>query len=237
MRLNDLNNKVHAAQALKENYKMALNLNKMSLNETKAMLKKVRSLANEAKQAPDFYKDQSNPSYMKLVFMEQALVTHHNQLASRPATRIVVENEKIEESQVYLAAQDLVDTVQKMLEEVGQMQVKELPALVSSIESEIGVNESQSFNDQVSQQLDALSATLKESMAGLKSAVNGLTGQEAGMAFNEPPVDDAQMGADIGADVGAEMGADIGADLGAEAGEEIEAPEPRPVGGVGRAKR
>lgn len=237
MRLNDLNNKVHATQALKENYKMSLDLSKMSMNDTKTMLKKVRSLANEAKQSPDFYRDQANPSYMKLVFMEQALVTHHNQLASRPAPRIVVENEKIEESQVYLAAQDLVDTVQKMLEDVGQMQVKELPALVSSIESEIGVNESQSFNDQVSQQLDSLSSTLKETMAGLKSAVNGLTGQEAGMAFNEPPADDAELGADIGADVGGAMGADIGADLGAEAGEEIEAPEPQPVGGVGRAKR
>jgi hypothetical protein len=236
MRLNDLNNKVNATQALKENYKMAFNLNKMSLIETKAMLKKVRSLANEAKQAPDFYKDQSNPSYMKLVFMEQALVTHHNQLMSKPSTRIVVENEKIEESQVYLAAQDLVDTVQKMLEDVGQMQVKELPALVTSIESEIGVNESQTFNEQVTQQLDALSATLKESMAGLKSAVSGLTGQDAGMAFNEPPVDDAEMGADIGADLGAEMGADLGADLGAEE-EEIEAPEPKAVAGVGRAKR
>jgi len=206
------------------------------LIETKAMLKKVRSLANEAKQAPDFYKDQSNPSYMKLVFMEQALVTHHNQLMSKPSIRIVVENEKIEESQVYLAAQDLVDTVQKMLEDVGQMQVKELPALVTSIESEIGVNESQTFNEQVTQQLDALSATLKESMAGLKSAVSGLTGQDAGMAFNEPPVDDAEMGADIGADLGAEMGADLGADLGAEE-EEIEAPEPKAVAGVGRAKR
>lgn len=236
MRLNDLNNKVHATQALKENYKMSIDLSKMSMTDTKTMLKKVRSLANEAKQSPDFYRDQANPSYMKLVFMEQALVTHHNHLASKPAPRIVVENEKIEESQVYLAAQDLVDTVQKMLEDVGQMQVKELPALVSSIESEIGVNESQSFNDQVTQQLDALSSTLKETMAGLKSAVNGLTGQEAGMAFNEPPVNDAELGADIGADVGAEMGADIGADLGAEAGE-IESPEPQPVGGVGRAKR
>jgi len=235
MRLNDLNNKVNATQALKENYKMAFNLNKMSLIETTAMLKKVRSLANEAKRAPDFYKDQSNPSYMKLVFMEQALVTHHNQLMSKPPTRIVVENEKIEESQVYLAAQDLVDTVQKMLEDVGQMQVKELPALVTSIESEIGVNESQTFNEQVTQQLDALSATLKESMAGLKSAVSGLTGQDAGMAFNEP-ADDVEMGADIGADLGAEMGTDLGADLGAEE-EEIEAPEPKAVAGVGRAKR
>jgi hypothetical protein len=235
MRLNDLNNKVNATQALKENYKMAFNLNKMSLIETTAMLKKVRSLANEAKQAPDFYKDQSNPSYMKLVFMEQALVTHHNQLMSKPSTRIVVENEKIEESQVYLAAQDLVDTVQKMLEDVGQMQVKELPALVTSIESEIGVNESQTFNEQVTQQLDTLSATLKESMAGLKSAVSGLTGQDAGMAFNEP-ANDVEMGADIGADLGAEMGTDLGADLGAEE-EEIEAPEPKAVAGVGRAKR
>jgi len=70
----------------------------------------------------------------------------------------------------------------------------------------------------------------------LKSAVSGLTGQDAGMAFNEPPANDAEMGADIGADLGAEMGTDLGADLGAEE-EEIEAPEPKAVAGVGRAKR
>jgi len=40
------------------------------------MLKKVRQLTNEAKQSKDFYKNQTNPSYMKLVFMEQALNSH-----------------------------------------------------------------------------------------------------------------------------------------------------------------
>jgi len=128
----------------------------------------------------------------------------------------------------------MVDQVQKMLEDIGQMQVKELPALVSSIESEIGVNESQTYNDAVSGQLDTLSASLKEASSALKNALNGLTGQAVDAAF----------------DAGADMGADVGMDAGIAAGEEAdmgmddipppaapEAPEMPPSGGVGRAKR
>jgi hypothetical protein len=240
MKLTDFDNKTYAPQALKENYKMSFDVSNMTLPATKQMLKKVRTLAMETKQSPEYYKDTSNPAYMKLVFMEQALVHHFNDLAARPQPRIVLENEKIEESQVYLAAQDMVDSVNKMLEQVGQMQVKELPALVDSIESEIGVNESQTYNDQVSGQLDTLSASLKEASTALKNALNGLTGQAVDAAF------------DAGADMGAEAGMDAGMDAGMATGEEEadmgmgdipppaappEAPEVPPSGGVGRAKR
>jgi len=239
MKLTDFDKKQYAPQALKENYKVNFEVNNMSMPDTKVMLKKVRNLAMEAKQSPEFYSTQASPSYMKLVFMEQALVTHFNELMARPQPRIVLENEKIEESQVYLAAQDMVDTVNKMLEQVGQMQVKELPALVDSIESEIGVNESASFQEQVGSQLDSLSATLREVAAGLKGAVGELTGT-GGPGFG----DDMGMGADMGGEMGADMGGepmpgeeemtDITVDQ-----EEIPAEEPEaaPVGGVGRAKR
>ena len=192
----------------------------------------------ETKQSPDFYESQSNPAYMKLVFMEQALADHFAELRMRPQPRIVIENEEVEKSQVVLAAQDMVDQVQKMLEDVGQMQVKELPALVSSIESEIGVNESQTYNDQVSGQLDTLSASLKEASTALKNALNGLTGQAVDAAFD--------AGADLGADVGMDAGMDdgIGADMDAGAEDDMseipppsEEPEMPPSGGVGRAKR
>jgi len=114
------------------------------------------------------------------------------------------------------------------------MQVKELPALVSSIESEIGVNESQTYNDQVSGQLDTLSASLKEASTALKNALNGLTGQAVDAAF------------DAGADMGAEAGVDAGMDAGMDAGADMsmgdvpppaEEPDMPPSGGVGRAKR
>lgn len=242
MKLTDFDKKVYAPRALAENYKMSFNPASMSKMETQKMLKKVRTLANEAKEAPDFHQNQTSPAYMKLVFMEQALVQHYNELQSQPRTRIVIENEEVEKSQVVLAAQDLVDSIQKMLEDVGQMQVKELPALVDSIESEIGANESQAYNDIVSAQLDTLSGALKEAFAQMKSARDSITGggaagfADAGMdAGLDAGMDDEMGGMDAGMDAG------LGADLDAEADADIppapEEPEPSAAGAVGRAKR
>ena len=236
MKLTELNNnrRSYSTRVLKEQYEMPFNVDNMSMSSTRTMLTKVRGLMNESKQTSDYHNSQSSNSYMKLVFMEQALSDHYNELRSQPQARIMVENEEVEKSQVVLAAQDMVDQVQKMLENVGQMQVKELPALVSSIESEIGVNESQTYNDSVSSQLDALSASLKESSTALKNALNGLTGQAVDAAFD--------AGADLGADVGMDAGLDAGmdADMGDEESEippPTEEPDMPPSGGVGRPKR
>jgi hypothetical protein len=234
MKLTELNNnrRAYSTRVLKEQYEMPFNVEKMSMSSTRTMLAKVRGLMTESKQSPDYHSSQSSGSYMKLVFMEQALSDHYNELRSLPQPRIMVENEEVEKSQVVLAAQDMVDQVQKMLEDVGQMQVKELPALVSSIESEIGVNESQTYNDEVSGQLDTLSASLKETSGALKNALNGLTGQAVDAAF------------DAGAEVGMDTDMD---DTDLSMGDEeptmsaeippIEEPEFPPTGGVGRAKR
>ncbi len=242
MKLNELdyNPILNAQKALSEQYEQSFRVEGMSLSSTRAMLQKVRGLISETKQSPDFYSKQTSPAYMKMVFMEQALAYHFNALRSRPQPRIVIENEEVEKSQVVLAAQDMVDSIQKMLEDVGQMQVKELPALVSSIESEIGVNEAQQYDQEVSASLDALSASLKEAFAAMKGALGTVTGQggaDFGVGAPEAGADmGAEMGADLGADMGAEMGADLGADMGAE---ELpaEEPEPEPVAGAGRAKR
>jgi hypothetical protein len=235
MKLTELaNNRSYAAKALKEQYEIPFNVGRMSMSSTRTMLTKVRGLISESKQST--YSQGSDPAYMKLVFMEQALKDHMYDLKNAPRSHIVFENEEVEKSQVVLAAQDMVDQVQKMLEDIGQMQVKELPALVSSIESEIGVNESQTYNNEVSGQLDTLSASLKEASSALKNALNGLTGQAVDAAF------------DAGADMGAVAGADAGMDAGVAAGEEMadmgepempppEAPELPATGGVGRAKR
>lgn len=239
MKLTDFDKNNFAPKALHENYKMSFNVSTLGKMDTKKMLQKVRSLAMEAREAPDFHNNQTSPSYMKLVFMEQALVSHYNQLALQPQARIVVENEEVEKSQVVLAAQDMVDSIQKMLEDIGQMQVKELPALVDSIESEIGVNEAQTYNDQVSSQLDTLSGALKAAFAALKSARDSITGQ--GGSFTEPAADaglDAGMGDEMaGMDAG--MDASVGAEAEPMPAPELppEEPEEAPVGSVGRPKR
>lgn len=235
MKLTDFDKKLFATKALEENYQVSFQVSSMNKNATQKMLQKVRSLANEIKEGKDFNKNPNNPAYMKLVFMEQALVSHYNDLLRQPQPRIVIENEEVEKSQVVLAAQDMVDTIQKMLEDVGQMQVKELPALVDSIESEIGVNEAQTYNDQVSAQLDAISGALKEAFAQMKAARDSITGQGGSFAA---PAAGAEMAPDMGMDAGAEIDVDAGATADIAAPEPAAAEEPEDAGGaVGRAKR
>ena len=221
MKLTDFDKNEYSAQALKENYNLPFDVRSLSKTATKDMLKKVRSLAMEARQNEDFYKNQSSSSYMKLVFMEQALVNHFNNTKSAPTPRIVVENEEVEKSQVVLAAQDMVDSVQKMMEDISDMLVKELPALVDSIQSEIGVNESEQFNSQASEALSGIANVLTQSKATLQSALNAITGQGGGF-------EDAMGGEELPTEPDATA---------AEAPMPAEEPEMPPVGGAGRAKR
>ena len=146
MKLTDFDNKpvASAQRALQEHYGTSMNVSKMSYTQVRDMLSRVRGLMSESKQSASFSESHGNSSYMKLVFMEQALSKQFAELSvNRP--RIVTENEEVEKSQVVLAAQDLVDSLRKMIEEVSDMLVKELPALSDSIQSEIGVNESTQF--------------------------------------------------------------------------------------------
>jgi hypothetical protein len=230
MKLLDLDTNNTAAKALKANFDFAFDPTGLDHAKTKQMLLKVKGLIKEAKSNKDFYHNQKTPGYMKLVFMEQALSTHYSTLKE---PRIVVENEEVEKSQVILAAQDMVDSIQKMIEEVNDMLVKELPALTDSIQSEIGANESQSFSSAATEALTSLNATLGQSKTSLQGALNGLTGMGDPMAFGAPPA--AGGGEMPVTDIGAQGNVEAPA---AEVPElPPEEPELPAVGKVGRAKR
>ena len=229
MKLTDFDKKVYADKALEENYNISFKMNKLSLPDTRSLLKKVRQLTVEAKQQPDFYKNQASPSYMKLVFMEEVLSNHYNSLISNSIPKIVVENEEVEKSQVVLASQDMVDTVQKMIEEVSDMLIKELPALVDSIQSEIGVNESEQFNQQANETLTNLQNTLIDSKKAMQNALNIVTGQGNDIDFDS---EEQEVPNEV------EKVADISVDQEEPPLEPVvEPPESVETGTVGRAKR
>ncbi len=232
MKLNELDQKNHAKTALKENFDISFNVSALDKIKTKTMLNKVKGLISESKQSADFYKNQTSPAYMKLVFMEQALSTHYLDLLNKPSPRIVVENEEVAKSQVILAAKDMIDTVQKMLEDINDMMVKELPALVSSIQSDIGVNESQDFNAKANEALEAINVALQSSKSTLESALGIVTGEAPDDDFGaEMPADDMDMDDDFDVD-----GDDSGMDMAADLDLDLDEPE-EPIGNVGRALR
>lgn len=237
MKLTDFDYKKYADKALKETYQIDFDVARLSLPNTQKMLNKVRRLATEAKESYGMH-NPTNQSYMQLVFMEQVLVEHYNKLLT-VNPKIIIENEEVEKSQVVLAAQDMVDSVQKMIEEVSDMLVKELPALTDSIQSEIGVTESDQYSQQVTEALTSLQSALAQSQNTLKSALGTITGQ-GGEGFGTEP----ELGADMGAEPGAEMGAELEEPLpgGGEETVDMDIEEPAepvqaPLGGAGRPKR
>lgn len=242
MKLTDLDSSpvITAKKALSQNYEVPFNVDKMGTVDTVSMLNKIRSLMREAKESKNFYQNQATPAYMKLVFMEQALSHHYQDLKSRPRTRIVLENEEVEKSQVVLAAQDLVDSVQKMLEEVSDMLVKELPALTTSIGNEMGQESSQSFSQTATDALTQLQGAITQSRTSLQTALGSITGQGGQADAFAPGGEEMAAGAADMAAGGEEMAAgaaDMGMASEPAAPMPAEEPEAEPVGGVGRSKR
>jgi len=236
MKLTEFNMKptLVAKKALKEHFNTTLNVERLGLYDTTKMLRKVKGLMSEMKSRESFATE-SNPAYMKLMFMEQALVHRYGELKAMPMynQRIVVENEEVEKSQVVLAANEMIDEMQKMIENVSDMLVKELPAVVDGVNAEIGTNEGEQFNSQVSEALTQLQAALTTSKSSLQSALGVITGQGGGfedgmMGGAEEP----EMGAD---DLG--LGDEESPEMGDEGPELPEEPEEEPASNIGRSTR
>jgi hypothetical protein len=126
--------------------------------------------------------------------------------------RRVTESE-VQQAQVVLAAQDMVDEVQKMSEQVSAMQFKDLPALVDQIKNQVGPDQATQFNGDASAALSALLQNLQASKQQLDQALGVVTGQA-------PAIPGDDMGADMGAD--ADLGGEMPAELPAPDEEEID---------------
>jgi len=89
----------------------------------------------------------------------------------------LTENE-VQQAQVVLAAQDMVDRMQKMLEDVTSMQFKDLPALSNSIQTTIGTQQAQAFNNSAGQSLAVLVDAIQAAKVEMETAQGTLTGVE-----------------------------------------------------------
>ena len=175
---------------------------------------------------------QLNPEEQKMV-ASAAMMQAESRL--RREYRILKESE-IQQAQVVLAAQDLVDKMQDMVEEVSELQFKDLPALVESIKNQVGVDQAMQFNTDATGALAGLLQNLQGAKQQLEAALGVVTGTggpdmsaiaNAGAAAGNM----AAAGADMGA-----ADADMGL-AGPPPGEEEE-PVAAPAGAaLGRARR
>ena len=288
-----------------------IQIDNLNARQTQQMLSRVRGLLSEHRATPARHRSEQNPSYLKLVMLEQALVAQQQQQAApgtvpatgaaptgavpakpgapaapgaapaagakpqdpklaaalkksqsgqtltpeeqklvagaammkaesrmRRFTKLVFESE-VQQAQVVLAAQDMVDKMQGMLEDVSELQFKELPALVDSIKNQVGIDQATQFNNDATAALTGLLQNIQGAKQQLDTALGVVTGQAPAAGAPAAGADVAAAGGDMAA-AGADMGAAAGEELGA-VGDDLDAAaaaaEEPAAGALGRAKR
>jgi len=281
-----------AAKVFESYFGGRIDINNISRVQARTLLNRVRRLVAEHRRTPEFHRSEQNPSYLKLVMMEQVLsakikedggatvgfaqpsggtaaktdpsaqgteammavkiqqkkkqdqdqlkqIDQQTQALQKQKSQIqqqmnnptmsetrqarrLREASEIQQAQVVLASQDMVDQVQKMIEQVTSMQFKDLPALVDQIKNEVGIDQAGQFNTDANAALGGLVQNLQGSKQQLEQALGVVTGQA--------PVIPGQ-------DMGAEMPPEeLPAEMPPE--EELPAPEAEtPQAALGRGRR
>jgi hypothetical protein len=267
-----------AAKVFESYFGKRVDFNTVSQSQARNMLKRVRGLIAEHRHTPEFHRSEQNPSYLKLVMMEQALAAAaaatpgaapaanpaniamtmqnnkkqameqskqidaqilalqkqkadlmkqaNNPMAEGRRARRLREASEIQQAQVVLAAQDMVDQVQKMSEQVSAMQFKDLPALIDQIKNEVGVDQATQFNGDASAALSGLLQNLSGAKQQLEAALGVVTGQApqvpgADMTAPAPGEEQVDIDAEVPVpggeeDIDAEMDANLDSGLGRE---------------------
>lgn len=180
------------------------------------------------------------PDEQKIVNTAAAAMTE-NKLRRAYA---MLKESQVQQAQITLAAQEMVDKMQTMIEDISELQFKELPALVESIKNDpqLGMDKATQFNSDVTAALTGLLQNVQGAKQQLDQALGVVTGQApAGADMGTAGADMAVAGADMAA--GAQA-ADAGMDqldtAAADAASDMtpaEEPEPTSAAALGRQRR
>jgi hypothetical protein len=218
-----------------------IKFDKLTRGQTRQMLTRVTGLVNEHRSTPAFHVSERNQAYLSLVIMEQGLTQRLRDLEAAQYARRErqLHESEVQQAQVVLAAQDMVDSVQGMLEDVSEMQFKELPALVDSIRNQVGTAQADQFNTDANAALQTMLQSLQGAKSQLEQALSVVTGQAEGGGIPAMPGADGELpppgaGDELGGDMGGEIPPPEG-DVDLDIDADIE--EPTVGAGLGRKRR
>jgi len=268
-----------------------ISFDKLTGSQATTMLHKVRGLLGEHRDTAARYQSERDPSYLKLVMMEQALTTRVRETKPDTPQRAAVARDiavkniadpgleravnkgargmgltpdegrtvankilqteqrlrrayqflkesEVQQAQVVLAAQDMVDQMQSMIEDTTSMQFKELPALVDSIRNQVGIDQATQFNTDVSGALSGLVQNLQGAKQQLETALGVVTGQTPTPMPGVDMAPDAMAGAAAQPAPGGMPAGDLEAGgAAAEPAAEIPPEAPAPAAALGRKRR
>tara|TARA_B100002019_G_scaffold15761_1_gene12450 strand:+ start:1636 stop:3063 length:1428 start_codon:yes stop_codon:yes gene_type:complete len=232
MYLNDLNSSQHNVKKLNkilsQTFNHEVDLSEMSTDSLDRMLNTTNAKMMAIKESDLKYWE--NPQYNKLGLIAHQIKEYLSEIAptrtdgKKMKKESTVMEADLDQAEVLLAAQELVDQMQGMVEDVAEMQVQKLMPIVDAMKEQVGFETAEAYNNAA----DAALGTLLDAMKQAKEAVENATLAARG----EPVPGGETMPTDMGMD---DAEADLDAPMDMEAdddfgGDETEAGEENPIG-------
>lgn len=187
MILNELNyNKQRKLNALLESrFGAKINFSKLSLERAHKLHENITRHLKDLRMSQGTANLQNNPKYMEMLMVKEGLsewILNHRKLLEG----------KLEAAEVALAAKDMVDSLQNMIEDASKMLNEQLPPLIDTIRDQLGPEQADSYQGMTSGSLQTLLDNLKNARESLDQGARLLAGDEtaamAGADGTPPPM-------------------------------------------------
>lgn len=128
---------------------------------------------------------ENDARYVKNTMIIEALKTILKELAPPRTTRKVNEQsgEDLAQAELILVAQNMVDELQKMAEDVAQMQTDDLMPLEEKLKTTFGQEQGQAFGQSADETFSTLLTAVKQAKDALSNAVGVLKGEAPAMGM------------------------------------------------------
>jgi|TARA_R110000851_G_scaffold312940_1_gene474343 hypothetical protein len=175
-------------RALAENYNYNINLAKMTTERAAKMATKAIAKVNESQ-------DVNRRIKFAMIAESLDLWMQANVQSELTAFNLAegLDDDSMEEAKVILAAKELSDKIQGMIEDAAKMQVQDLLPIVDAMRSEVGQAEAEGFATQADAALAGLVAQLKTAKTEYDSAIQTAQGLT--------PANDMDMDMDMGDEI------------------------------------
>jgi hypothetical protein len=150
---------------------------------------------------------EKNPKYMELLMIREGL---HRWMVENKQ-QLILESE-MGQAQAILAAKDMVDSIQDMLEEVSKMQNEQMPALLDTIRDQIGMEQADAFKASVEPLLANMVQQLGSARSTADDAARALAGEQVAQPMDMGMVAGAPVDSVSGEMPPADMTSDIDSD-------------------------
>jgi hypothetical protein len=183
---------------MESRFGFAINFDKLTVEKAEALSETIEANLNKIRHSANLHTAERNPRYMELLTVREGLAAWLEQ------SRRQLNEGEVGNAEVLLAAKDMVDSIQDVIEKVGKMQNEQLPQLLDSIRDQIGSEQADQFKQAVGATLEGLMSQLQSAREGVDGGVGILTGQAPQPMELGAGTPEGDMGAELPSDLDVE---------------------------------